>query len=128
MFCKDSYFIISVISFIISDTDSKRRASILDSLNEQYSHLIQNFNISEAYSRIVSNKPYKVLSCFVFDWTFAPLKRGAMDGTVISPKPSSSRGSSKKKTVAKLSKPKEDPLQFTGTQDDEKEFVHPSHR
>lgn len=79
------YFIINLI-----DTDSKRRESILASLNERFQDLIRNFKISEAYAKIVSAKPFKVLSSFVYDWTYVPLKRGNMDRSKpISPKPKS---------------------------------------
>lgn len=67
------------------DTDSKRRASVLKTLNDHYASFIQSYRISVAYEKIVCMKPYKLLSCFVYDWTFAPLKRGMDDP--ISPKP-----------------------------------------
>lgn len=50
-----------------------------------FAEFIKNFTIAEAYGKIVIAKPYKVLSCFVYDWTFAPLKRGQIDKMLIGP-------------------------------------------
>lgn len=55
--------------------ETKRRNLIVETLNEKYAFLINNFNVKEAYSKIVTWKPYKALSCFVYDWSFTPLKR-----------------------------------------------------
>ena len=85
MFLKNKcfYYIFVSFSFIFYlDTDSKRRGRILATLNELYSERIQNFNISQSYHKIVLAKPYKVLSCFVYDWTFTPLKRGEIETTM----------------------------------------------
>ena len=56
--------------------DANRRETILKGLNDRYSFLIKNFNIKEAYAKIITWKPYKALACFVYDWSYAPLKRG----------------------------------------------------
>ena len=44
-------------------------------LNATFSKLIEKYNIGDAYFNIVCSKPYKVLSCFEYDWAYAPLKR-----------------------------------------------------
>ena len=62
---------------------------ILRALNDKFAQLIEKLRISEAYGKIVRSKPYKVLSCFAYDWKFAPLKRGITEPR--SPKPSARR-------------------------------------
>ena len=59
--------------------EAKRRSTIVESLNEKFAFLIKNFNIKETYAKIVTWKPYKALSCFVYDWSYMPLKRGQLE-------------------------------------------------
>ena len=68
-------FISKYYFLIIAVVDVKRRDNIIQSLNDTFSSLIEKFSISEAYDKIVESKPYKVLSCFVYDSSYAPLKR-----------------------------------------------------
>lgn len=74
----------------LSDTESQRRLNIVSTLNEKYSEFIETLNIKQAYEKMVYLKPYKVLSCFVYDWTYVPLKRGKAEEMLQkaqSPKP-----------------------------------------
>lgn len=80
----------SNLLYFIPDTESKRRKTILTSLNERFAELIKFFRISESYSKIVNSKPYKVLSSYAFDWTFVPLKR-RFEEMALSPKPTAKR-------------------------------------
>lgn len=115
-------------------------------MNERFSELIQNFRISEAYAKIVTAKPFKVLSCFVFDWTYAPLKRGGLEAP-RSPKATSvlSRKGKKKKPgpplrlstsvgettmscLVQTPTSSTSPSDIDLTEEDEKQFLHPSHR
>lgn len=57
------------------DVDAKRRNGIVETLNDKFAFFINNFDIKVTYSKIVAWKPYKLLSCFVYDWSYAPLKR-----------------------------------------------------
>ena len=52
---------------------------------------------------MVASKPFKVLSCFVYDWTYYPLKRGQIEDTMkgkMSPKPVRSKSAKKKSSAA----------------------------
>ena len=116
----------------IPDNDSKRRSSVLQTLNEKFGDLIRNFKISEAYDKIVISKPFKVLSSFVYDWTFAPLKRGGME-VPISPKPKSTmkkgRTSGKKSvSISQGRSPVSSSSQSNLSSCADTEFEHPSHR
>lgn len=93
------------------DVDSKRRNITIENLNEKYAFLIQNFNVKEAYSKIVTWKPYKVLSCFVYDWSYIPLKRGKLDEPLTP-----TRKLIKNKTATNI------------TPEDDKEFLYKSHK
>ena len=90
----------------ILDTDAKRREQVLATLNDKFADLIANFNISEAYGKIVSAKPYKVLSCFVYDWTYVPLKRGQFEDMMkpMSPKPVKKNKFGSKNSTIKFNK------------------------
>lgn len=120
---------------LLTDIDSKRRSVIVKTLNDKFSHFISNFSISESYAKVVSAKPYKALSGFVYDWTFAPLRRGAMD-IPISPKPSQGRKRSSTSPSAPVgtkkiasSRPSTSPNPSTSRgPDDLAEFSHPAHR
>lgn len=98
--------------------ETKRRNRIIECLNEKYAFLINNFNMKEAYSKIVTWKPYKALSCFVYDWSYAPLKRReAQDALQLEPK--------------KLIKNKADTDRISATslsEEEEREFSEKSHR
>lgn len=97
-------------------------------MNNNFSELIPNFQISQAYSKIVSSKPYKVLSCYVYEWTYAPLKRGAMD-TELTPKPKASRSGKKKPLKVSHDENNNGASSSNGVEkDDETVFCHPSHR
>lgn len=99
------------INIYFLDMDAKRRSAIVEALNDKYSFYIKNFDVKQAYAKIVTWKPYKALSCFVYDWSFVPLKRGQLDiESPMSPKPKPL----KKNTNSNI--------------EDEKEFVHKSHR
>lgn len=89
---------------------------ILETLNDKYVFLIKNFNIKQTYAKIVTWKPYKALSCFVYDWSYAPLRRGQHNlAEPITPKPSKCR---KKNDINDLH----------STFDDDSEFVFKSHK
>lgn len=119
------------------DTDLKRREAILATLNEKFSDLIKNFRISEAYNKIVNLKPYKVLSRYVYDWTYVPLKRGGIQPAPSSfgssePVPSTSGPSDPVPSTSSAcevpSTPRQDDVNSILTKEDENEFLHPSHR
>lgn len=103
-----------------------------------FGDFIKNFNISQAYAKMVNSKPYKLLSCFAFDWTYAPLKRREMElEKPVTPKPSgrASTATSSKQRRAKSvdlgsnTKGKgKMVMNFTLTREDEAEFTLPSHR
>lgn len=87
-------------------------------LNERFSELIQNFSISRAYEKIVIQKPYKILSTFVYDWSYAPLKRRQLEEVLsgpTSPKPNTAVTRKKKSSISNKDKSMN-------------EFVFPSHR
>ena len=126
----------------ISDTNSKRRKRTLKDLNDRYSELIEDFNIKEAYERIVSEKPYKLLSCFQYDWGYAPLKRRELEELKdpVSPKLVKNKAAKKcysaagsfstkpkLSTSAGSSKPRH-PIVHDENNNYEGEFKHPSHR
>lgn len=72
---------------------------------------------------MVLAKPYKVLSSFVFDWSFAPLKSRQLDlYEALSPKPTS------KKIITKKGILKPRTADDVLTEEHKKEFVYPSHR
>lgn len=111
------------IYILISDVDCKRRETILNDLNESFNGFLENFTISDAYAQLVERKPYKILSCFSYDWKFTPLKRRELNlHEKLSPKP---------RQVLKLikkEKRKEKGTESGCTEEDNKEFVFPSHR
>ena len=105
--------------------DSKRRGQIVGTLNEKYAELTENLSLKEAYKKIVTWKPYKALSCFVYNWTYYPLKRGEMDiEKPLSPKPKLIKNNAAKG----ISRGKKKNVVVKGDENDEKEFVHKSHR
>lgn len=86
---------------------------------------------------MVLAKPYKILSCFVYDWTYAPLKRGQMMSEerdrpkvkkLTKKKPQTTKTNSAVNDENSDDNNSDNPLDYDCTQDDEKEFVHPSHR
>lgn len=103
-----------------TDTDAKRRDTLLEGLNKRYSELIENFNIAQAYGKMVASKPYKLLSCFVFDWTYAPLKRRQVESSMNEPR--NPKIKSIKSKAAKKS------YEDSTSVDDGDKFLHPSHR
>lgn len=87
----------------------------------------------------MTGKPYKVLSCFVYDWSFVPLKRREFDTSKVSPKPKKKRAarqvnfrsdvtSKDRAGPSGLSKRKDSSDMNVLTKEDEQEFKFPSHR
>ena len=124
----------------------------MKSLNERFSELIDQLTIFQSYEKIVNEKPYKILSCYVYDWGFAPLKRGQLDDLKkpMSPKLIKNKAAKKSYTPAKPTrddptklKPSESSTSCTEgpsivkselrdiikfTEAENSEFTHASHR
>ena len=123
-----------MLSFL--DTDSKRRCTILQTLNDHFAQFIQNFTIAQSYSKIVCLKPYKVLSCFVYDWTYVPLKRRDTDfDNPMSPKPDQASRSSSTPGRTSQNISSSQPSQVSGSstapissKEPEEDLLLPSHR
>lgn len=103
--------------------ETKRRNRIVEALNEKFAFLINNFDVKETYAKIVVWKPYKALSCFVYDWSYTPLKRREVQEALsIGPKKliknnaATENVSVSEKSVSSLSK------------EEENEFTEKSHR
>lgn len=110
----------------------KRRTTILEGLNDHYGRLIEKAKISEAYATIVSNKPFKILSSFGYEWSFPPLKRGQLEEVMkepLSPKPGKIiRNKAAQKCFGKTVQSTPCSKEKKTCREDDLEFTHPSHR
>ena len=96
--------------------ETKRRNRIVETLNEKFAFLINNFDMKESYAKIVTWKPYKALSCFVYDWSYTPLKQREVQDSLMTPrKLIKNKAANERKTGQKRDK-------------EDEEFSHKSHR